>query len=71
LEFSWFAGIFFWTAWRGKCSKERMSALAPAFVSVGKSSGLYPWSVDLQGSIDVRSSEKAGYAMLLEDLKVC
>jgi hypothetical protein len=28
-------------------------------------SGLYPWSADLEGSIDVRTEERAGFAMLL------
>ena len=28
-------------------------------------SGLYPWTKDLEGSIDVRASEKAAFAMLL------
>lgn len=28
-------------------------------------SGLYPWTKDLEGSIDVRAREKAAFAMLL------
>ena len=41
------------------CSKEPMNAAGHG------SSGLYPWSKDLEGSRDVSLREKPGFAMLL------
>jgi integron integrase len=41
------------------CSKELMTAASHV------SSGLYPWSKDLEGSCDVRLREKPNFAMLL------
>jgi hypothetical protein len=50
---------FFLDIARKKCSKELMTATAHA------SSGLYPWSKDLEGSCDVSLREKPSFAMVL------